>query len=147
MREQAEQRALNNVKRFGYHIVQIPAEGEWPQVTYSIGLHATTGQPDAMVIGLKDKLAEMVIDSYCRQCQDGKSYEPGEFYDNFLGGFQVAFVKVFRQHYKNYLKWGIWFNQGEDFPMLQMVYPTTTGVWPWDEEGPEGFAHHEPLLG
>ena len=52
MREQAEQRALNNVKRFGYHIVQIPAEGEWPQVTYSIGLHATTGQPDAMVIGL-----------------------------------------------------------------------------------------------
>jgi len=30
--------------------------------------------------------------------------------------------------------------------MLQLVYPSTLGVWPWAEDAPEEFTAMQPLL-
>jgi len=30
---------------------------------------------------------------------------------------------------------------------VQLVYPTTTGVWPWNKSASEWFVKNQPMLG
>jgi hypothetical protein len=42
--------------------------------------------------------------------------------------------------------WDIWLYGGGPFDALQLIYPTTSGVWPWDAEADEWLRVWQPLL-
>lgn len=67
---------------------------------------------------------------------------PGQFYD----GFDVTFERVDRRHDREHFGWNRWLSDGDAFEALQLVYPTTSGVWPWDPTGPELFGSVQPRL-
>ena len=76
----------------------------------------------------------------------GETFETGKFYSDFLGNFDVCFIEVDKSHYKEYLGWGLWLNNGDDFKMLQLIWPTTDGIWPWDEDKSEYYSWAQPIL-
>ena len=39
-----------------------------------------------------------------------------------------------------------WLHGGADFEALQLIWPDTAGVWPWDAAASEGFRASQPLL-
>lgn len=47
---------------------------------------------------------------------------------------------------KEYMTWADWYYKREDFPILQCVWPTTNGIWPWDKDADEEFLKIQPLL-
>ena len=48
-----EQKALDDIARHGCHIINVLAEGELSEFSYSVGIQQSTQRPEAIVIGLK----------------------------------------------------------------------------------------------
>jgi hypothetical protein len=144
--DEHEQKALSDIDLYGCHVLNVmEGEGE-PQFSYSIGIGKKQGKPDLIVVGLKRELAHSIINNYKDRLLNGETFEPGNYYSDFLGGFEVCFAKVDKSYYKEYFGWGRWLNEGNDFDMLQLIWPTTEGVWPWSPDKSEYYEWAQPIL-
>jgi len=144
--DKGEEKALSDIEKYGCHIIHVMEEGEYPRFTYSIGIEKNTGQPELLVTGLKRELALWIINEYNSRVKSGEVFEPNKFYSDFLDNFDVTFKEVEKTHYREYFGWDIWFYKGEDFKVLQLIYPSTSGVWPWDPGVTEDFSWFIPRL-
>jgi hypothetical protein len=83
-----------------------------------------------------------------RQAPDttGERFSPGARYDGFLEGFQVQFKAVLPEHFDEYLGWDKWLYGGKNFEALQIIYPSTEGIWPWELAASDWFCHRQPIL-
>ena len=39
-----------------------------------------------------------------------------------------------------------WLHGGTQFEAVQLIWPATSGAWPWDAQASEGFRTNQPLL-
>ena len=141
-----EQKALADIDRFGCHVIHVAPEGDLPPFSYSVGIQRSAGSPEIVVIGLKQPLAHSVVNEYNGRIQAGEMFVPGQLYAEFIEGFEVTFEQVEWQFYREYFGWDLWLYGGDGFEVLQLVYPTTDGVWPWQPSASEWFRQWQPLL-
>lgn len=142
-----DQRTKEDIGKYGCSVMHVfDVEGALPSFAYSIGVQQETGAPEAFVIGLKRPMAHSVINEYNRRIRNGERFEIGQYYDGFLGGFEVCFVAVPRSAYGEYFGQNIDFYGGPQFDVVQIAYPTTKGVWPWEPEASESFLQLQPIL-
>ncbi|PWK46398.1 DUF4262 domain-containing protein [Pleionea mediterranea] len=139
-------KALNNIEEYGCHVLKVmEGEGE-PSFSYSIGINKKQNKPDVVVLGLNSELAHSMVNNYKDRVIEGEVFEPGRYYSDFLEGFKVCFIKVSKKHFEKYFGWGLWLHNGDDFDMLQIVWPTTDGKWPWDRDKSEFYQWAQPIL-
>jgi hypothetical protein len=141
-----EQKALDDIEKYGCHVLQVMAEGELPPFSYSIGITKKLGKPEIIVVGLKEPIAGFVINEYNKRLRAGEEFLPGRFYTGFLEGFECTFDKVHPKHYREFFGWGIWLYKGMDFEVIQLIYPTTEGIWPWSQDAAEEFVRWQTIL-
>jgi hypothetical protein len=67
-------------------------------------------------------------------------------YPDFLGDYDVRFLTVDKAWYRYYFGYGIWFNQGTDFPALQIVWPDKNALYPWENDFNPKWKFGQPLL-
>ena len=144
--DEHEQQALADIDEFGCHVLHVLEEGDEPPFSYSIGIQKTSGAPEVVVIGLKEPIAHFVVNEYNRRVRTGERFEPGTKYDGFLEGFPVQVVVVAQKHFREYFGWNRWLYRGDGFKVLQLIYPTTEGIWPWDETASDWFRQRQPDL-
>lgn len=75
--ELSEQKVLDDIEKYGCHILQIMAEGEQPPFSYSIGIIKNLGKPKVIVVGLKEPIAKFLVNEYNRRLKEGE-----DFYDD-----------------------------------------------------------------
>jgi hypothetical protein len=141
-----DKKALDDIEKFGCHILHVMEEGDEPPFSYSIGVQKSTGAPEAVVIGLKQPIAHHVLNEYNSRVRNGERFANGKEYSGFIEGFPVQFELVAPQHYDEYFGWTKWLYGGTAFSVLQIVFPTTEGVWPWDSRASEWFRKRQPIL-
>ena len=139
-------KAFADIEKYGCHVLHIVEEADLPPFAYSIGIQQSCGAPELVVIGLKQPLAHFVINEYNKQVRTGARFRAGGYYSGFLESFDCKMQGVHRSHYKDYFGWGLWLYKGSEFEVLQLVYPTVEGIWPWDAEATEWFRNRQPLL-
>ena len=144
--DKSEEKALSDIEEYGCHILHVMEESDYPGFTYSIGIERKTGQPEIIVTGLKQEIAHWMINEYNNRIKSGEIFEPDKFYEGFLEGFQVTFKAVEKKHYSEYFGWAKWLYEGDNFRVLQLIYPSTSGLWPWDQSAPEDFTWFIPRL-
>lgn len=142
----AEEQALADIETYGCHILQVMAEDTAPPFSYTIGITRQLQKPEIVVVGLKEPIAKFVINEYNKRLKRGESFRPGTFYSGFLEGFDCVFEEVHPKHYREYFGWALWLYRGDDFRVLQLVYPTTSGIWPWSPDAPAGFVQWQRIL-
>lgn len=141
-----DRRALENIEKYGCHVLNIfEGEGQ-PRFSYSIGIGKMQNKPELIVVGLKSELAHSIINNYCKRSLQGEEFSPGKYYSDFIEGFEVTFIEMDKKHYKEYLGWGLWLYKGENFKTYQLIWPTTNGLWPWAEEKSEYYTWAQPIL-
>jgi hypothetical protein len=146
MFDKYEQQAIDDIKKYGCYILQVLEENELPPFSYSIGIATTYQKPDLCVIGLKEPIAKCVINEYALMLKNGKIFEPGKLYSGFLDGFDVCFENITEENYEDYFGQGIRYYKGLQFTMMQLIYPTTSGIYPWSKEAPKDFLEWQPIL-
>lgn len=142
-----EKKALADIEEYGCHVIHVLEDDEGPPFSYSVGVQRASGAPEVMVIGLKQPIAHFVVNEYNSRVRAGERFTSGVRYDGFLEGFPVEFVLVGAEYFDEYLGWNKWLYGGVSFEVLQLIYPTTDGVWPWESDASEWFRERQPILG
>lgn len=141
-----EQRVLQNIDRNGCQVMGVLEDDEGPGFCYSVGIQRQLGRPELVIFGLDLQIGKGLIKDYNQLLQNGQSFKVGVPYDQILKGVQVIFGEVEKRHYANYFSWNRWLYKGDDFKVLQMVWPSKSGHWPWDEDADEDFCWLQPRL-
>jgi hypothetical protein len=144
--DNGDEKALKDIEEYGCHILHVMEEAEYPRFSYSIGIEKCTELPELIVTGLKQEIAHWMINEYNNRIKDGEVFEPNNFYEGFLDGIEVTFKEVEKKHYREYFGWGRWLYKNYNFKVLQLIYPSTSGVWPWDKDASEDFTWFIPKL-
>jgi Domain of unknown function (DUF4262) len=148
LRAVSDRRVANHVRKYGCHVVSVfDPEDKLPTFTYSIGIQATTGAPEAIVIGLSPDLGHFLINEYNDQVRQGVKFERGVPYADFLEGFNIYVEPVQPKLLTEYTLGCTRFYKGEAYSVVQLIYPTTSGVWPWSSGASKKFKALQPLLG
>jgi hypothetical protein len=111
-----------------------------------VGIQRSTGAPEIIVIGLKQPLSHFIVNEYNSGVRAGERFNPGQRVDGFIEGFECEFRAVHPSRHGNYMGWNMWLYGTTAFNALQLVYPTTSGVWPWDPAADEWLRVHQPML-
>ena len=141
-----DDRTRQDIEKYGCTVMHVMEEGQLPPFAYSIGITQETGAPEVVVIGLKRPMAHFVVNEYNKRVRDGERFESGKPYSDFLEGFDVFFEEVPLSVYEDYFGQDIDFYGGTNFKVLQLIYPTTKGIWPWASDAPESFRKWQPIL-
>ena len=142
----SEAKALADIEQYGCHIIHVLEDEVGPCFTYSIGIERTSHRPELIVTGLKPEIAQSIINNYSSRVQSGEVFEADTSYADFLEGFDVRFAPVSKAHYKEYFGWARWLYDGNDFRVYQLIWPSTEGVWPWDQNARPEYTWYIPLL-
>lgn len=143
---EAEKKIVENIEKHGCHITSVfDNTGEEPSFTYSTGIQKSVNAPEVIVVGLPSKLAASVVNNYLRRIKEGETFEVGKFYPDFLSSFDVAFGAVSHENKQKFMLSSCWYYKNT-FEALQLIFPTTSGVWPWDTEASENFHEIQSCL-
>lgn len=141
-----EQKAIDDVRAFGIHVIAVGEDSIGPGFVYSIGLFETYAHPEIIIVGLRQELAHSLLNNMAADIKQGRTFNSQDFHDGVLDGFVCYFGDVKRELYEDYVGWDIWFYDGENFPLVQCVYPTVLGKFPWDKDFPEDSRWFCPML-
>jgi hypothetical protein len=144
--KKANAKALANIAQYGCHVIHVGGEGDLPPVSYSAGIQQSSAAPEIVVIGLKQPISHFAVNEYNRRVRSGEKFRHGQVAGGFLEGFDVLFLKVDRIHYPEYFGWDRWLYKGDNFEVMQLVWPSTKGVWPWQAGAFDGFDRWQPIL-
>jgi hypothetical protein len=142
----SEEKCLADVATYGLHVIKVLGDNEWPEFTYSIGLYHTFQIPEIIILGLPSDLAHSVLNEIASRARDGERFQTTDTVTGLLEGFPVVFRSVPEAHIEPHFGWARWFYDGQPFPALQLVWPTTSGIWPWEERASDDFRARQPIL-
>lgn len=141
-----EAKALSDIDAYGCHVIHVFEDEEGPCFTYSVGIEKTSNQPELIVTGLKRDLAHWIVNEYNHRIRDGEIFQEDTPYSGFLKGHDVIFKPMSKDHYPEYLGWDLWLYGHRDFRVFQMIWPSTSGKWPWNADAPAEYTWYIPLL-
>jgi hypothetical protein len=136
-----------DIRNYGWHVIKVLAEGEEPPFGYSIGLVETFGHPEIIIVGLKLDLIHSLINSIGEFVRGGLKYTAGSFNSDILDGYDCYLTSVSDAHYDNFFGTAQGYYRNNNFPVLQCIYPTTKGVFPWERKWPIELKGLQPILG
>jgi hypothetical protein len=147
-KEEGEKKALEDIEKYGLHVISVTGDEENPPFTYSLGIERSLGQPELIVIGLRSGVAHAAINELYRQMKDGLQLKPGIFVEDLLGGdFSCRLDEVLPEQFKDFMFWTTWLHEGTNYRVFQIVYPSTANVYPWEPDAPDAFKQWQPMLG
>jgi Domain of unknown function (DUF4262) len=146
MRE-GDKKLLSDIDEYGCDVIYVLAEDDLPPFCYSVGIWKSSGAPELIIVGLNEQVSFVLINDYNSRIKNGESFQDGQTSGEFLEGFDCLFRELNKENYEEYLGSNLWLYGGDNFPVLQLIYPDKNGVWPWQSEASESFKKWQPLLG
>jgi hypothetical protein len=141
-----EEKLRADVQRFGWHVLNVLPSSEHPPHSYSVGVFATLGHPEIVVVGLPGDRAHTFINNIVDEIKDGATFEAGCRYDHLIDGFEVAFAAVDHRFYPDYFGRAIDFYGNSTFPVVQMIWPDRNSSFPWQPECEPEIREMQPVL-
>jgi hypothetical protein len=144
--DESERKTVADVENYGLHIVYVFEDEENPGFGYTVGLYENYLHPEIIIVGLEQEVAHVLLNNLAFDIKNGKNFTAGAFHEDVIENFLCYFGEVPKSEYKEHVGWAIWFYEGYDFPLVQCVYPTVDGKFPWHKNFPEEARFFCPLL-
>jgi hypothetical protein len=147
-RAENDKRVAEDIRKFGCHVISVfdPEETQ-PTFSYSVGIHETTGAPEAIVIGVRPELGHFMVNEYNQKVRGGTKFERGVLYSGFLEGFSIYVEPAKASRLNEYTLGCYRYYGGKPFSTVQLIYPSTSGVWPWQASASEWLKSNQIMLG
>lgn len=137
-----EEKIINDVQEYGWHVINVFEGEDSYEFSYTIGLYKTFGSPELFMSGIKGEVMHSILNTIADDITKGRVIQPGESYSDILEGYDCYFDLVDKSNYDEYFGKAVWFYQGNDFPVLQCVWPNRDHDFPWETD--MGF--HQDVL-
>jgi len=145
--QEAKAAILDNIEKYGCHLALLEADNYLPAFVYSIGLFKKFGHPELICFGLKTDVMAAILNHACNLIKNGARLKTNSLYSGFLEGYDIQFLEVDKNYYRNYVGYAGWFyDMTFDFPLLQLVWPDKHYNFPWDKDFKPEWKFKQPLL-
>ena len=138
---------MSNIEKYGCHITSVfdPEEKDI-NFTYTVGIKKSENKPELIIPGLRSELASWIANEYNRRVKEGEKFNTSDLYSDFLEGFDIRFKPVCTKYKEKLMLSCDWLYSGSEFEVLQLIYPTVKGVWPWQPKANKSFKELQPSL-
>jgi Domain of unknown function (DUF4262) len=144
---QNKNRIKEDIELYNCHVIKVMEEDDLPGFGYSIGLFERFNHSEVIIVGLKLDLIHSLINSIAEGVSNGKRFESYTFYPDILDNFDCFVVDVANSNYDEYVGQALSYYGNRDFPLVQCIYPTVKGAYPWQDEWPKDINGLQPILG
>ncbi len=142
-----ENKLLEDVEKFGWHCVNILAEGDLPPYSFTVGLFHSYQHPEFIIFGLPANVAHEILHIAVEAIKTGTPINLALPTDALLEGYPCCFVEVPVTAYRENVGFCMWFYEGDSFPLYQVVWPSREGHFPWHPAASESLRSIQPVLG
>ncbi|GEP43479.1 DUF4262 domain-containing protein [Brevifollis gellanilyticus] len=134
------------IAQHGFSTVSV--KGKTCSYSYTVGLFKSYGHPEMLVFGLPPSTAHGVLSDMAHQAREGAPFDMSKPTDRLFADCDAFFVRVPEEEFQDYVLSAIRFNDGEEFPVFQVVWPSgKDGCYPWDADVDPEFVALQPILG
>lgn len=141
-----EQKLLDDVEKYDWHVMKVLETPETPGWAYSVGLYRSFGHPEILVFGQDSDLMHFMINTIGERVRTGKSFAVDERYDELIDAYQCTLKPVRFKWYPAFMGFASWFYEGDDYPVLQCFWPDFENRYPWDPKFDPQLMSAQPLL-
>lgn len=143
----ADRKVLTDIRDHGWHVLKVLDEEE-PEYgfAFTIGLPTTFQHPELLIVGMRLELMHVLLNNLGAELREGGHFEDGGVHDGLLEGFRCCFRKVSRDWYRDYLGYASWYHRGNDYDVLQVVWPDLENRLPWHPAATKAFRAQQPVL-
>lgn len=146
--EEERARIEERIAATGWYCLQVAGtdeeSGGTSDFAYTVGLRETfDDHPDLIVFDRDLEAAYGILDSVIDELRTGRRLRRGDRSTEVLEGSEVRFCGVPAPVRKQLMTYTDWLYEREPFDALQVVWPDTEDLWPW-EEGSRG--DYQPVL-
>lgn len=138
-----DERTISSVEEFGCSVVSVNRTTFGLGWSYTLGLFDTSGQPEIITVGLLPETAHFALNAAAKLLRAGVDLTVGRHRD-LVGEVDCEFRPVDRKWVEHLMGWALWYYDGDDFPVLQAVYPDLQNRFPGDKEFDKSF--ERPLM-
>jgi hypothetical protein len=140
---------LKSINEFGVSILHV-MEGDDPRTpgwSYTIGLWHRYRHPEVIVIGLESGLSQILLNNLNFSIrEEERTFLDGAAPTDVLDGYVCFFKTINSEEYGDWFAGDHWFYGGLDFPAVQLLWPNTSGVYPWDNAADKYLRWVQPVL-
>ncbi|MEV5571286.1 DUF4262 domain-containing protein [Spirillospora sp. NPDC052269] len=140
------EQTIRQVREHGWQVILIPADDLGPGWAFTIGLWHNHRSPELAMFGLDVKLMHRMLNGLAQNALNGRPAEDGQERDDVIDGYPVALKAVGHPWYKAFFGTAIKFYRRPPLPVLQVVWPSEQGAFPWDPESDEAHRGLQPQL-
>jgi len=138
---------LADVKKYGWHVVHVAGGESKLAWSFSIGLFQTLGHPEFFIVGLASSTRQTLINDLGARIKAGARFTHGTRAAGVVLNYDVALVEVPELAYADHFGYALWFYHGQEFPVLQVVWPDSTGLFPWASGFDPSLKAIQPVFG
>jgi len=140
---EADEGTIRNVEQFGCSVVQVKASNAGAGWSYTVGVYDTSGRPEVITVGLREKTALVLLNEAAKQLRTGTDLTRGR-HRGMVGEVECEFRPVDPKWVKHLMGWALWYYDHVEFPALQAVYPDLENRFPGESGFDPAFA--QPLM-
>jgi hypothetical protein len=140
---------LKYIEEIGVSILHVGrgSDPDTPGWSYTVGLWHKYQLPEVILIGLDYKLAQTILNNLHISIRDeNRTYADGTAAADILDGYVCFFKSVDRSSYGDWFAADRWFYDSTDFPAVQLLWPNTSNVYPWESDADNYFRWSQPVL-
>jgi uncharacterized protein DUF4262 len=146
-RIRAHRRIVADIKRHGWHVINVLADDSGPAFSYSIGMFRTLGHPEIIMFGLPSDWMHRHINAIGDAVREGARFDGGSTIADLLEGFECVFVRVPVERYPQLVGQALWFYRDASFPLIQCVWPDKQRLYPWQPGFVPELIADQPVMG
>lgn len=142
-----ERKIIADIAETGWSAICIFGEPGHPPFAYTIGLFESYGHPELLIYGLPFQAAHGIFSLVQQAAAKFQPFDLGVATNDLIQGYSCVFVEIPQEHYMESVRLALWYYQGNDFPLFQVVWPSQHGLFPWHPDAPDSFRAAQPILG
>ncbi len=98
--DEDDRRVLDDIARYGWHVIGVEADDEGPAFAYSVGMLHTLGHPEVILFGLDIKAMCGIINAIGEGAREGADHRDWHQDAEVLEGHSVCYRSVDESHYE-----------------------------------------------
>jgi|GEM_PF-2865638 len=110
-----------------------------PALDAAVDLFESFDHPEPVCFGPPPEPLAASINAVGRAVSDGTRFEDGSMSSDVIEGNRCALRTVLERAYREFLGYAMWYCDGDDFPVVQVVLPDRQGNFPWEQGASEGM--------
>lgn len=145
-----EQRILDDIEEYGWHVVAVTSSPEGPPFAYTIGLMDSYDHPELILLGLDPRTTHEIYKTMVEEIKQGRSFAEPLRYEDVIVGYACATRPVHPSQQSEYFGYGLWYRhhigRAGTLQSVQVCWPDRQGRFPWEPGCEDVAVRLQPLL-